>query len=146
MMDARDIDYLALHDDNESDFDVASEDARNFAVSGGVANAVANVIHRDHPEVEVRIASAEGLEDCRTMMRDAAKGKYPGYLLEGMACPGGCIAGAGTLQGINKSKGAVARYAKRSPHKNAVDNEFRSLIGELEYSDDGTTPEDDQTE
>ena len=145
-MDARDIDYLALHDDNKSDFDVASEDGRNFAVSGGVANAVANVIRRGHPEVEVKIASAEGLEGCRKMMKDAVKGKYPGYLLEGMACPGGCIAGAGTLQGISKSKGAVTRYAKRSPHKNAVDNEFRSLIGELEYSDDGIKPKDDQTE
>ena len=49
-MDARDIDYLSLADDNKSDFDVASEDARNFAVSGGVANAVANVIRRDHPK------------------------------------------------------------------------------------------------
>ena len=31
------------------------------------------------------------------MMKDAVRGKYPGYLLEGMACPGGCVAGAGTL-------------------------------------------------
>ena len=94
MMDARDIDYLALHDDNESDFDVASEDARNFAVSGGVANAVANVIRRGHPEVEVKIASAEGLEDCRKMMKDAAKGRYPGYLLEGMSAAPSEITGA----------------------------------------------------
>ena len=28
------------------------------------------------------------------MMQLAAAGKYNGYLLEGMACPGGCIAGA----------------------------------------------------
>ena len=125
---------------------MASEDARNFAVSGGVANAVANVIRRDHPDAEVKIACAESLDGCRKMMKDAVKGKYPGYLLEGMACPGGCVAGAGTLQSISKSKAAVGRYAKRSPHKNAVDNEFRSLIGELEYSDDGTTPKDDQLE
>ena len=26
----------------------------------------------------------------------AKAGKYNGYLLEGMACPGGCVAGAGT--------------------------------------------------
>ncbi len=146
MMDARDIDYLSLADDNKSDFDVASEDARNFAVSGGVANAVANVIRRDHPDAEVKIACAESLDGCRKMMKDAVKGKYPGYLLEGMACPGGCVAGAGTLQSISKSKAAVGRYAKRSPHKNAVDNEFRSLIGELEYSDDGTKSKDDQLE
>jgi iron only hydrogenase large subunit-like protein len=76
------------------------------------------------------------------MMKDAVKGKYQGYLLEGMACPGGCVAGAGTLVAINKSAAAVHRYAARSPHKNAVDNEFRGLIHDLEYADDGVKPED----
>ena len=137
MMEAKGIDYLALEDDNKSDFDVASEDGRMFAVAGGVANAVVNVIHREHPEVEVKVKNAEGLEECRQMLRDAVRGKYPGYLLEGMACPGGCVAGAGTLQPINKSVAAVKRYAKRSPHPNAVDNEFRSLIHKLEREEDG---------
>lgn len=137
MMEAKDIDYLALHDDNKSDFDVASADARMFAVAGGVANAVVNAIHREHPEVEVKVKNAEGLAECRQMMKEAVKGKYPGYLLEGMACPGGCVAGAGTLQPINKSTAAVKRYAKRSPHANAVDNEYRSLIHSLERAEDG---------
>jgi iron only hydrogenase large subunit-like protein len=137
MMEAKNIDYLTLEDDNKSDFDVASADARMFAVAGGVANAVVNAIHREHPEVEVHVRNAEGLEECRQMMRDAIKGKYPGYLLEGMACPGGCVAGAGTLQPIGKSTAAVRRYAKRSPHANAVDNEFRSLIHSLEREEDG---------
>jgi [FeFe] hydrogenase (group B1/B3) len=142
MMEARGIDYLALADDNKSDFDVASTDGRNFAVAGGVANAVVNVIKRDRPDAEVKTAQAGGLEECRKMMKDAVKGKYQGYLLEGMACPGGCVAGAGTLVAINKSAAAVHRYAARSPHKNAVDNEFRGLIHDLEYADDGVHPED----
>ena len=137
MMEAKGIDYLALEDDNKSDFDVASEDARMFAVAGGVANAVVNVIHREHPEMEIKVKNAEGLEECRQMLKEAIKGMYPGYLLEGMACPGGCVAGAGTLQPINKSTAAVKRYAKRSPHPNAVDNEFRSLIHKLEREEDG---------
>ena len=65
------------------------------------------------------------------MMRDAVRGKYPGYLLEGMACPGGCVAGAGTLQAINRSAAAVKRYAKRSPHVNATENAYRVLIPAL---------------
>lgn len=142
MMAAKDIDYLALEDDNNSDFDIASEDGRLFAIAGGVANAVVNAIHREHPEVEVNVANAEGLNACRQMLRDAIKGKYPGYLLEGMACPGGCVAGAGTLQPINKSVAAVKRYAKRSPHANAVDNEYRSLIHKLEREEDGIGEQD----
>ena len=70
------------------------------------------------------------------MLKDAVKGKYPGYLLEGMACPGGCIAGPGTLQPINKSRAQVRAYAKRSPHKVAVENEFRSLLKDLKREGD----------
>ncbi|MBO7674466.1 MAG: 4Fe-4S dicluster domain-containing protein [Atopobiaceae bacterium] len=136
MMSARDIDYLALEDDNKSDFDVASTDGRNFAVAGGVANAVVNVIHDRFPDREVKVSNAEGLDECRKMLRDATRHKYDGYLLEGMACPGGCVAGPGTLQAINKSMAAVKRYAQKSPHEHAVDNELRSLIHALERDED----------
>ena len=143
MMAAKGIDYLALEDDNKSDFDVASTDGRNFAVAGGVATAVVNAIKRRYPDREVNVVNAEGLEDCRKMMKDAVRGKYPGYLLEGMACPGGCVAGAGTLVAINKSAGAVKRYAKRSPHKNATENSYRMLVPVLER---GFTRQDEDRE
>ena len=71
------------------------------------------------------------------MLKDAIKGKYPGYLLEGMACPGGCVAGAGTLQPIKKSQMAVKRYAQRSPRQNATENAYRVLIKALERDEDG---------
>lgn len=131
MMDAKDIDYLSLADDGASDFDVASHDGRAFAVAGGVANAVVNAIHRKDPEREVPVANAEGLRECRKMMKDAVKGKYKGYLLEGMACPGGCVAGAGTLSSINKAAAAVKRYAKQSSRQNATENAYRVMIPAL---------------
>ena len=136
MMTAKGIEYLDLKDDGNSDFDVASEDGRAFAIAGGVANAVVNVIKDREPDREVKVANAEGLNECRKMIRDATRGKYDGYLLEGMACPGGCVAGPGTLQAINKSTAAVKRYAKKSPHQHAIDNEFRSLIHSLEREED----------
>ena len=129
--------YTKLEGEGESDFGTASADGRGFAVAGGVANAVVNVIKNLHPEREVNVVNAEGLENCRKMMKDAVKGKYPGYLLEGMACPGGCVAGAGTLQSINKTAAAVKRYSKKSPHKNADENEYRDLIPSLERPEDG---------
>ncbi|MBM6775630.1 4Fe-4S dicluster domain-containing protein [Olsenella profusa] len=138
MMKARGIeDYNKLEGEGDSDFEVASADGRGFAVAGGVANAVVNAIHRRYPNREVNVVNAEGLEECRKMMKDAVKGKYPGYLLEGMACPGGCVAGAGTLQAINKTAAAVKRYAKKSPRKNATENSYRMLIPALERDADG---------
>ena len=136
MMTARGIDYLKLIEEENSDFDVASEDGRLFAISGGVANAVVNAIHERYPDCEINVFNAEGLDNCRKMLKDAKKGLYNGYLLEGMACPGGCVAGPGTMQAINKSTTAVKNYAKRSPHRHAVDNEYRSLIKELEREED----------
>ena len=136
MMTARGIDYLKLIEEENSDFDVASEDGRLFAISGGVANAVVNAIHERYPDREINVFNAEGLDNCRKMLKDAKKGLYNGYLLEGMACPGGCVAGPGTMQAINKSTTAVKNYAKRSPHRHAVDNEYRSLIKELEREED----------
>ena len=75
---------------------------REFAVSGGVAKAVKSLINKKHPEVEVKVQAAEGLKNCKTMLMMAKAGRLDGYLLEGMACPGGCVAGAGTLQPIAK--------------------------------------------
>lgn len=135
MMEAKGIDYTKLAGEGSSDFEVASTDGRNFAVAGGVANAVVNAIHRDDPSRIVKIANAEGLDNCRKMLKDAIKGKYDGYLLEGMACPGGCVAGAGTLQAINKTAAMVKAYAKKSAQRNAPDNAYIDWIPELERMD-----------
>ena len=135
MMEAKDIDYTKLAGEG-GDFRVASADGRGFAVAGGVAQAVVNAIHRKYPDREVNVVNAEGLEECRKMMKLAVKGKYNGYLLEGMACPGGCVAGAGTLQAVNKTAGAVKMYAKKSPHKNAPDDEYAPILPELERPED----------
>lgn len=137
MMEAKDIDYTKLAGEGSSDFEVASADGRSFAVAGGVANAVVNAIHREHPDMEVHVTNAEGLDECRKMMKAAVKGKFDGYLLEGMACPGGCVAGAGTLQPINKTAGAVKLYSKKAPIKTAPENAYCELIHDLERDADG---------
>ncbi|MDJ1121049.1 4Fe-4S dicluster domain-containing protein [Olsenella sp. YH-ols2217] len=131
MMEALEIDYTKLPKPADNDFSRASADGRGFAVAGGVANAVVNAIHKTHPDREVNVASAEGLDNCRALLRDATKGKYPGYLLEGMACPGGCVAGPGTLKGIKQSQAQVKAYMKRSPLKNATEDGLCAIIPEL---------------
>ena len=111
----------------------ASADGRNFAVSGGVAKAVENVIHEKYPDREVKIANAEGLKECRKLLTVAKAGKYNGYLLEGMACPGGCVAGAGTMQSIKKSQTAVNKYAAMAGHTVASQTEYVKELEKLVY-------------
>ncbi len=77
--------------------DLIQQAGRGFAQSGGVDKAVADKIKEWHPDMDVKIASAQGLAECKKLLMLAKAGKYNGYLLEGMGCPGGCIGGAGTI-------------------------------------------------
>ena len=58
------------------------------------------------------------------MLMMAKAGKRNGYLLEGMACPGGCVAGAGTLQPVIKSSALVKKYSNEADKKLALDSNY----------------------
>ena len=77
------------------------------------------------PEREVKTVYAEGLRECRKMLRIACTGKYDGYLLEGMACPGGCIAGAGTIQPPEKSRRVLDQYKASAPKGNPLESDYK---------------------
>ena len=66
------------------------------------------------------------------MMMLAKRGQYNGYLLEGMACPGGCIAGVGTVQPLAKSVAAVNLHKKVSTNQRAHQSDYQDMLEELE--------------
>lgn len=129
MMEAKGIDTAALQKEALQE---ASSDGRGFAISGGVAQAVINRIKELEPNREVKVMSAQGLEDCHKMLMLAKAGKLNGYLLEGMACPGGCIAGAGTLQPPTKSKAAVTKNQKAASFSGVSGTGYGKYLSELE--------------
>ena len=86
MFEAKEINFETI--EPMYDLNEGSAAGRGFAVSGGVAKAVSDMIGENNPDMEVKTARAEGLRDCRKLMALAKAGKYNGYLLEGMACPG----------------------------------------------------------
>ena len=133
MFEAKGVNFDDLPDDPNDNFDDASADGRGFAVSGGVAQAVVNAIKKIDPDREVKVVSAQGLADCRKMMQMAAAGKYNGYLLEGMACPGGCIAGAGTLADPGRSAAMLNKYKTQATMKSAVDTPYKDTLDKLKY-------------
>ncbi len=130
MFEAKQIDFAAI--DGTPVLNEGTAAGRGFAVSGGVAGAVEKLIHETDPDAEVKTARAEGLRDCRKMMLLAKAGKYDGYLLEGMACPGGCVAGAGTLLPVELAANVVCRYQKEADAASPLESAYREISGELD--------------
>ena len=123
MFEAKNIDFETI--EPMYDLNEGTAAGRGFAVAGGVAGAVTNVIHQTNPDMEVKTARAEGLRDCRKLMTLAKAGKYNGYLLEGMACPGGCVAGAGTLLPVELATNVVGRYQKEADTESPLESPYR---------------------
>ena len=132
MFEAKDVRFADIPKEEEVPLTEATGAGRGFAVTGGVANAVVGAIQRMDPEREVKVVSAEGLDNCRKMLMLAKAGKYNGYLLEGMACPGGCVAGAGTIQPIAKAAAAINRYKQAAAEQNAMDSKYEMALPDLE--------------
>ena len=130
MFEAKEINFETI----EPQFDLTESTAagRGFAVSGGVAGAVTKLIGETNPDMEVQTARAEGLRECRKLMTLAKAGKYNGCLLEGMACPGGCVAGAGTLLPVDLAAKVVGRYQTETDRVSPLDSAYRDTGKSLE--------------
>lgn len=133
MFEAKEVNFKTLEASKK--LDQSSADGRGFATSGGVAKAVVKYIKSIEPEREVKIASAEGLKDCRKLMLLAKAGKYQGYLLEGMACPGGCIGGVGTIIDLNKAKKELQNSIEDAAFENCIDTLYQVELENIENID-----------
>ena len=95
----------------------ASACGRGYGVAGGVASAIETYIKEHYPDVDVHIEHAESLSECKKMLMLAKAGKKNGCLIEGMACPGGCVAGAGTNIAINQATKELLAFKDQSERK-----------------------------
>ncbi len=125
MFEAKEIDFSAIEDMEA--LNEGSAAGRGFAVAGGVAGAVTELVKAEKPDMEIKTARAEGLKDCRRLMAMAKSGKYQGYLLEGMACPGGCVAGAGTILPVEQAQKIVSSYQKGAKAVSPKDSAYAKM-------------------
>ena len=130
MFEAKEVDFETLEPSETLHEGTAA--GRGFAVSGGVAQAGTDVIHKTHPDREGKTARAEGLKECRKLMTLAKAGKYNGYLLEGMACPGGCVAGAGTLLPVDLATKVVGRYQSEADRESPLESDYKDIGHKLD--------------
>ena len=135
LFDAKEIDFKTIEFNPEDDMNEGSGMGRGFAVAGGVAGAVVEAIRHIQPDREVLIEAADGLRECKKMLMMAKAGKRNGYLLEGMACPGGCVAGAGTITPVRESTNNVAKFKASATEESCTASPFLDRLKDVEERD-----------
>ena len=119
LFDSRDIDITTLPEDV---LDNASYYGRIFARSGGLADAVAQGLkERGHDDFTLKPVSCDGIEECRIALLKKNKNVLDANFVEGMACVGGCIGGAGCLTHGEKNKAEVDKYGREAYEKTISD-------------------------
>lgn len=115
LFDSKDIDITTLE---EGILDNASLFGRIFARSGGLSIAVKQGLKEQGLEdFELNAHACDGIEACKLALMMKSKGKLDANFIEGMACIGGCIGGAGCLTHGEKNKSEVDKYANEAYEK-----------------------------
>ena len=114
LYDSCDIDITSLDEDV---LDNASFYGRIFARSGGLSDAVAQGLKEQNIEFDLKAIPCDGIEECRMALLKKQKNVLDANFIEGMACIGGCIGGAGCLTHGEKNKAQVDVYGREAFEK-----------------------------
>ena len=118
LFDSKNFDITTLGEDV---LDNASYFGRIFARSGGLSDAVAQGLKEQDIDFDLKAVPCDGIEACRTALLKLNKGILDGNFIEGMACIGGCIGGAGCLTHGEKNKAEVDKYGREALEKTIGD-------------------------
>lgn len=106
----------------EDVLDNASYFGRIFARSGGLADAVRQGLKENElTDFDYRPLTCDGLEACRAALLRLRAKRLDANFIEGMACTGGCIAGAGCLTHGEKDRDQVDKYGREAFEKTIKD-------------------------
>lgn len=110
----------------EDESDHSSEAGRIYARTGGVSEAVAATLKRLRPERKIQInpVQADGIRECKKMIKDISEGKIEGNFFEGMGCSGGCVGGPKVLLDPGEAAKLVNSYGQQAGIKTPVDNAY----------------------
>ena len=118
LFDSRDLDITTLPEDV---LDNASYFGRIFARSGGLSDAVAEGLKEQRIDFDLKPCVCDGIEACRMALLKKSKNALDANFIEGMACLGGCIGGAGCLTHGEKNKAEVDKYGREAYEKTIAD-------------------------
>lgn len=118
-----------------SDVQQGSLYGKNFAVSGGVAAAVQQVLKEDEFELAVTCKQCNGAAECKKTLLMLRAGKVPETLVEGMACEGGCVNGPGKIADLRQSAGLRKQLLRDADDRKVGDNLAASGFVDIDMQD-----------
>jgi iron only hydrogenase large subunit-like protein len=119
LFDSNDIDVTDLTD---GVLDNASYFGRIFARSGGLADAIKQGLKEQGlDDFEYNPISCNGIQECKSALLKASLGELKNNFIEGMACIGGCIGGAGCLRHEEKNKKDIDKYGMEAYEKSITE-------------------------
>ena len=86
-----------------------------------MSDAVAQALKEQNIDFEIKSAVCDGIEACHMALLKKSKNVLDANFIEGMACVGGCIGGAGCLTHGEKNKAEVDKYGKEAYEKTISD-------------------------
>ena len=72
-------------------------------------------------DFDLKACACDGIEACHIALLKKRKNVLDANFIEGMACVGGCIGGAGCLTHGEKNKAGVDKYGKEALEKTISD-------------------------
>lgn len=108
----------------------ASRGGRLYARTAGVSTAVSEAIERIFPEKYKLLTTthANGVVECKKMLKEAQEGNITANFIEGMGCIGGCVGGPKAIIPKEEGRQRVNDFAENSEIKVAVDSDTMNKI------------------
>lgn len=99
---------------------------RIYAITSGVSEAVGLSVKKLRPEkpIQVKAIQANGVVECRKLLKDIEQGDIDANFIEGMGCVGGCVGGPRSLIDTEVATEKVRKYADESLYETPINNPY----------------------
>lgn len=106
-----------------NDYQEASIYGKGFASSGGVANAVIEVMkERGEDTSNIKLLKAAGGKECKTALTMLKMGRFKDDFIEGMVCEGGCVGGPSRHKSPMEIKRSRDKLLKQADGRKVLEN------------------------
>ncbi len=107
MLEVKEIDFSKYEEIPEE----ATKYGKGFAKSGGVTNAVLEVVKERGDDIDIKAMKCSGIDECKKALMMLKSGKLPMDFIEGMACENGCVNGPAKVKDLIAGRRIFDKYA-----------------------------------